>query len=241
MWGIVLLLGLSVAADPIRLGIAMLLTSRPRPFLNLVAFWSGAMVAGLTFAIGTFVLLKDVVPALIAKAVGATGHLTGGQGKLVFGVILLVFAAVGTVRLIRRPALVPEGTGDPSVWVEQPPKAPKFPALSELVLRARRLLNRGNPWISFIAGLSQGPTPVEYLAVIAVVHASGASVPSQVGASIVFTVAMLAILEVVLISYVVHPARTQSVLNATYNWLRTYRHHILIVIAGISGIILLTS
>ncbi|AKK26485.1 GAP family protein [Mycobacterium sp. EPa45] len=241
MWGIVLLLGLSVAADPLRIGIMMILTARPRPFLNLVAFWAGAMVAGLTFAIGTFVLLKDVVPELIAKALAATGHLTGGHGKPVFGVILLVVAVVGAVRLIRKPALVPEGTGNPSDWAEQPPKPAKSTAISELVFRARRMLNRGNPWISFVAGLLQGPAPVEYLAVIAVIHASGASIGSQVGASIAFTVAMLAILELLLISYLVHPSRTQATLTSLYNWMRTYRRHLIIVIAGVSGIVLLAS
>ena len=241
MWGIVLLLGLSVAADPLRIGIAVILTSRPRPFINLVAFWAGAMAAGLTFAIGTFVLLKDIVPELITKGLAAAGHLTGGNAKLVIGVVLLVIAAVCTVRLIRRPALVSEGAGNPSDWADGPPRPAKSTAMSELAFRARGMLNRGHPWVSFVAGLSQGPTPVEYLAVIAVVHASGASIGSQVGASIAFTVAMLAIIEVLLISYLVSPTRTQSTLTFLYNWMRTYRRHIVIVVAGVMGIILITS
>ncbi|BBY65220.1 GAP family protein [Mycolicibacterium helvum] len=238
MWGIVLLLGLSVAADPLRIGITVILTSRPRPVLNLVAFWAGAMAAGLAFAIGTFVLLKDVVPQLINRIVAAIGDLTNGNTKIVIGIIALVVAGVGAVRLIRQPALVPKSVGNPSDWAESPAKST---AMSGLAFRARRMLQSGNPWVSFVAGLSQGPAPVEYLAAISVIHASGASISAQLGASIAFTVAMLAIVEMLLISYLVKPTKTQSLVTATYHWLQTYRRHIFVVGAGALGIFLLAT
>ena len=54
-------MGLSVAAEPLRIGIAMLLTSRPRPLVNLVAFWLGSLVAGIVVALGAFVVFPDLV------------------------------------------------------------------------------------------------------------------------------------------------------------------------------------
>ena len=238
MWAIVMLLGLSVAADPLRIGITVILTSRPRPVLNLVAFWAGAMAAGLACALATFVLLKDIVPSLINKVVVALADLTNGNTKVVLGAVALVVAAVGAVRLIRQPAYATKGVADQPDWTEQPEKST---AMAGLAVRARRMLQSGNPWVSFVAGLSQGPAPVEYLAAISIIHASGASISAQVGASIAFTVAMLAIVELLLLSYLLQPAKTQSIVTATYSWLQTYRRHILVFGAGALGIYLLAT
>jgi hypothetical protein len=238
MWGIVLLLGLSVAADPLRIGIMVILTSRPRPLLNLVAFWAGSMAAGLACALAAFVLLKDILPNFINKSIAAFGHLTGGNTKLVIGILALVLAAVGAVRLIRQPALVPKSVGGPSDSEEQPVKST---AIARFAFRARQMLQSGNPWISFVAGLSQGPTPVEFIAVISVIHASGASISAALGASMAFTVAMLAFVEFLLICYLVRPGKTQSILGALHRWLHTYRRHILVVAAGLLGIFLVAT
>jgi hypothetical protein len=47
MWVTVLVLGLMAATDPVRIGIAALLISRPRPLRNLLAFWLGGMATGI--------------------------------------------------------------------------------------------------------------------------------------------------------------------------------------------------
>ncbi|APE14977.1 GAP family protein [Mycolicibacterium pallens] len=238
MWAIVMLLGLSVAADPLRIGITVILTSRPRPVLNLVAFWAGGMAVGLACALATLVLLKDIVPSLINKVVGSLADLTNGNTEVVLGAIALLVAVVGAVRLIRQPAYATKGVADQPDWTEQPVKST---AMAGLAVRARRMLQSGNPWVSFVVGLSQGPAPVEYLAAISIIHASGASISAQVGASIAFTVAMLAIVELLLLSYLLQPAKTQSIVTATYSWLQTYRRHILVFGAGALGIYLLAT
>jgi hypothetical protein len=47
MWGTVLLLGLWASFDPARLGIGVLLISRPPPVHNLFAYWLGGMTVGI--------------------------------------------------------------------------------------------------------------------------------------------------------------------------------------------------
>ncbi len=48
--GTVLVLALAMATDPMRLGVTLLLISRPRPVLNLLVYWLGVMFVGVTWA-----------------------------------------------------------------------------------------------------------------------------------------------------------------------------------------------
>lgn len=235
MWGIVSLLGLSVAADPLRIGIAMLLTSRPRPMVNLVAFWLGSLVAGIVVALGAFVLFPDLVSEALQIVVSWIASLTGGHTRRIVGTVALCGAAASAVRLARRPMVGTKRVLQTSNWAAQPSVST---AISRVALRARGLLQDGRPWVSFAAGLSQGPAPVEYLAAISVIHASGAATGTQLGASVTFTVAMLAVVEVLLVSFVVRPAQTQSILANARDCLQPYRQHIATVGAGLLGIVM---
>ena len=59
MWAAVLYIGLVMATDPIRLGLALVLVTRRRPVLNLFAFWLGGMLAGILVATAVLVLARD--------------------------------------------------------------------------------------------------------------------------------------------------------------------------------------
>ena len=43
MWSSVLVLALPMAFDPVRLGITLLMVSRPRPAQNLLVYWVGCV------------------------------------------------------------------------------------------------------------------------------------------------------------------------------------------------------
>ncbi|MBL3746502.1 GAP family protein, partial [Mycobacteroides abscessus subsp. massiliense] len=45
MWGSVLALVVLVALNPIRLGITLLVISRPKPVPNLLVYWAGCLIA----------------------------------------------------------------------------------------------------------------------------------------------------------------------------------------------------
>lgn len=100
MWTMVLLLGLGMAIDPARLGLAVVMLSRRRPMLNLFAFWVGGMVAGVGIALAVLVFMRDVALAAIQGVVSAAnefreavGILAGGRLHIVIGVIMLLLAA----------------------------------------------------------------------------------------------------------------------------------------------------
>ena len=59
MWGLVLLMALSAAQDPIRIGVMTLLIARPRPMHNLLAYWLGLMATGFGAALAALFALRE--------------------------------------------------------------------------------------------------------------------------------------------------------------------------------------
>lgn len=235
MWGIALLLGVAVSADPIRIGAALLITSRPRPVANLVAFLLGGMATGVGLAFLAVILLRDSFPVLVRDL--AAGF-TGGPTKLVMGVLALLIAGLNAIGLPRLRSWTRIGSSGPSPSAPQP----SMPSsVSRLMVRVQHSLAGGHPWVAFVAGLGQLPVPVEYLAVLAVSAASGAAIGTQLCAAIAFTVGMFAVVEIALVAYLVKPQRTQTIMLSVHNWLRAFRRRILVVIAGASGIVLVAT
>lgn len=85
MWTMVLLLGLGMAIDPARLGLAVVMLSRRRPMLNLFAFWVGGMVAGVGIALAVLVFMRDVALAAIQGVVSAANEFREAVGILAGG------------------------------------------------------------------------------------------------------------------------------------------------------------
>jgi hypothetical protein len=65
---------------------------------------------------------------------------------------------------------------------------------------------------------------------------SGAAIGTQVIAVIAFVFAMLAVFEIVLISYLVAPARTQAVLRPVHDWALVHRQQVLIALFLLVGL-----
>lgn len=106
----------------------------------------------------------------------------------------------------------------------------------------RRMLHRlqtawedGALWVSFVFGLGGLPPPVLVLFVVTPIVASGALIGTQILAIIVFVIAMFAVVELTLVSYLLAPAKTLAVLQPLHNWASAYRRRILIAIFGVVG------
>jgi hypothetical protein len=238
MWGTVLLLGLFTAPDPVRIGIAVLLVSRRRPMINLLAFWLGGMAAGIGFGVVALTLLRDSLPALVHDASSTLTSFTGGHVKIVIGVLALLLAAVNAVGVARKRAQVSVGGGGPSALVPQPSPSSMF---SRLAGRGRHLLEGGHPWVSFVAGLNQATPWVEYLMALSVIVASGAAIGTQLCAVAEFTVVIFAFIEIPLLCYVVKPAQTEMIVLSMHNWLLAHRRRIFGICAGVCGVAMVAS
>lgn len=230
----VLLLGLGMAIDPARLGLAVVMLSRRRPMLNLFAFWVGGMVAGVGIALAVLVFMRDVALAAIQGVVSAAnefreavGILAGGRLHIVIGVIMLLLAA----RMVARARAQVGGTGRASGgsrrWNVGPGASAAPPGLvARLEVRTQQMLQGDVVWPAFVVGVASSAPPFESVVALTVIMASGAEIGTQFGAFVVFTLLVLAVIEIPLVAYLAIPQQTQQVMLRFQDWVRSNRRQI---------------
>ncbi|MDI3314312.1 MAG: GAP family protein [Mycobacterium sp.] len=234
----VLAMALIAAANPVRLGVALLLISRPRPLLNLLTFWLGAMTTGLTAGLCLLAAVHDFGPTVTQSVSALASSSVARRAHIAIGIVVLSAAAliaVGfSVRRIRTPSM---GGG---VWAAAPqPRTPG--AVTRLRGRARDVLHGKSLWPAFVVGLSSGFPAVEYPVALAVIAASGGTIGTQLGAVVMFVVVMLAVIEIPLLSYPARPAQTHAVMMQLHEWVRPRRRRILALSLGAVAVLIMAT
>jgi hypothetical protein len=112
-------------------------------------------------------------------------------------------------------------------------------AFSRLTARAQYVLGCGRPWVAYVAGLGQSTNPIEYLLALTAIVASGAALGTQISAAVMFTIVVLAIVEIPLVSYLATPAKTQAFMLYLQDWVRARRRLVFAVILTAAGVMLL--
>ncbi|ORW33463.1 hypothetical protein AWB91_07810 [Mycobacterium paraense] len=247
MWTFVLLCGFGMAIDPVRLGLAVVLLTRRRPMLNLFAFWLGGIVAGLTVGIGVLVLMRETALVAIRNVGNAISQvrsaifiLDGARLQITLGLLALVVLAVMTARAraatrVTAAPVIAGGGGAPTL-VEEPPRG----IFQRLGARTHEMLNTDVVWPAFLVGLASSFPPYEGVVLLAFIMASGAAITTQFVAFFLFTLMVLAVIEIPLVAYLAKPEQTLALMLRLQNWLRTYRQQIMQVSFGGTGLILLT-
>jgi hypothetical protein len=116
------------------------------------------------------------------------------------------------------------------------PTARRF---APLATRARQLLDGRSLWTAGVAGLGIALPSVDYLAVLALIVASGSAAAVQVGALLLFNVVAFGFVEIPLICYLVAPDRTRATLAALQDWLRSRGRRAVTVLLATVGCLLL--
>ncbi len=233
MWNAVLVLSVVVAMDPVRIGITALLISRPRPMLNLLAFWLGGMAAGISVALVVFLCLRELSFSVMRVVVSAFSSPIVAPIQIVGGVLAVLIAA----RIwARQGAPVPVTGDEASVAVLQP-----CTAIASRPLSIRGRLEGGSLVVAFLAGLALATPPVEYLAAITAILASTATAAAQIGAALIFTVVAFTVVEIPLISYLTTPTKTLAVVQQLNEWISLRRYAIPAVIVGAVGVLLVVT
>jgi hypothetical protein len=89
---------------------------------------------------------------------------------------------------------------------------------------------------ALVIGLAlAGPQPGEYLRVLAIIAASGAALGAQVSPAIAFLIWMLAVSDIILVSYLAAPAKTQAALRLQHDWVSAHRRQLLIAVFTVDG------
>lgn len=245
MWTIVVVFGLGMAIDPVRIGLAVLILSQRNPFRNLLAFWLGGIVAGVAVGLAALVLMRDLtVTALhfltdvFTKFRAATVIFSGGRLQIAFGVLAFVILAVMTIRA-RAATRVSAGAadvggGNVATLEERPGNV-----FQRLGARSQEILSGDRLWPAFFVGLSSSFPPYEGWVVVAVIGASGSAVGAQFGALMLFMLVLLAVVEIPLICYLAVPAKTHAMMERIHTWMRTYRLQITQAIVSCTGVMLL--
>lgn len=264
MWGSLLVLGLLLSLHPLRLGVTLLVISRSRPMQNLITYWVGSLVVGFMILIVPLIVLH-FVPALSSLTTAFANPATNPATRYIaigLGVLALLAAAVMALRSparSRKRAASSGGrhrldgakAGGPSTLVldDDPvnpisrllgPRTDDTPDddsfVRRLFGRIRNAWESGALWVSFVIGLFMGPSLDGALFVLAIIVASGAAMGSQIVAAVTFMVAMLAVEEVILISNVAAPAKTQVFLRRLQHWAEAHRRKVLVAIFAVIGI-----
>jgi hypothetical protein len=233
MCSAVFVLSVLVALDPVRIGIVALVISRPRPMQNLLAFWLGGMVAGISVALVVLLFLREFTLPLMREVVSAMSTPIAAQTQVAIGVLAVSSAALIWARQ-REPVLATGG--EAAVAVLRPNTSTGSGRLS-----MRGQLEGGSTVMAFVAGLALATPPVEYLAAMIAILASGAPVAEQVGAALMFTVVAFTVAEVPLVSYLVTPTKTLAVVQRLNDWMNERHHVIPAVVFGACGVLLVVT
>jgi len=235
MWGSVAVLALPIAFDPVRLGVNLLLISRPRPAQNLLVYWVGCVTASVMLLMLPLLALHVTDAAWVHDLANprTTASSTMRHVQVFVGVVLLAIAALTAVRMVTRKRTPDADVSPISKLLQRDPDAP---ARGGLLGRAQRAWESGALWVAAVIGFWAGPNPSLVLFALTTILASGAAIGTQIGVAMVFIAVSLAVVEVVLLYNVVTPAKTQAALRKVHDWVGGYRQQIVVAIVTLVGL-----
>jgi len=259
MWSSLLALALVGMLNPVRLGATLLVSSQTRPVQNLLAYWVGSLMMGTTALVVPLIVLH------FTPAFGSFAHdwATPGSSPSVryiqigFGALAISSAALISVSSLTRrrqlarlatagnntSVLVMDSNASPAV---SSPPGPAQDAASKggsaiqrLLGRAHDALENGSLWVSWAIGLFMGPAPDVVLFALAIIVASGAVVGTQIIGAFAYVVGVLAVVEIILVSYLVTPVKTQAALRRLHDWASAHRLKLLVAVLAVVGLSML--
>ena len=236
-----LMVGIGVFMDPTRLGLAAILMSRRQAVRNLLAFWLGGMLAGISVGIVVLVLFHDMALVAIQNVVASINEVRsavgaeGGRLQIAFGMLALVGLAVLVARQRARVgAPVSVGGGGAPGLAPQPSKQSIIARLGQLT---QSMVESGGHWPAFIVGLGSTVPPIEGPVALTVIMASKNELGTQFSAFVVFTLMMLLFVEIPILGYLAAPQRTEAAMLRLNGWIHSHRLQIMQTTLALSGVV----
>lgn len=212
MWFTVLLMALAISTEPFRLGMTVLMLNRPRPVQHLLAFLCGGFIMAIVVGLVVLFVLRTAMTQSTGPTLPILQLVIGGAALLIAAIVL------SGVRLRRGK---PAAAKTPSKW--------------------RTRLTGESPLLAGVAGIAIALPSVDYLAVLTVILASGATATAQISALLMFNVIAFAFVEIPLAGYLFAPNRTRALMNRLNQWMSEHRRWTLSAMLVVVGCILLAS
>lgn len=244
--------------DPVRLGLTLLVISRPRPIQNLLAYLVGNLTACIPILVVPLMVLNAIPtfrsfahnlanPATVAGS--TVGYIQIGVGVLALSTVALMIVRF---RVRRRPQLATPGGTTSTLAPDSNTPHPISPlwsraqdaptedasAIRRLLGRAHNAWENGSLWVAVVLGLGTGPAPGGVLYILAIIAASGAAIATQVSSAIALIVGTFAVVEITLASYLAMPAKTQAVVRLLHDWALAHRRKVLVTLFAVVGVAL---
>lgn len=235
------------ALNPMRLGLALLMVSRPRPGPNLFAYWIGCLTVCVPELLIPLVLLHYTsMLGSFTRSPDSTGASPVlARIQIGLGVLALTVAAVIVTRFAMQRRADPTGGGAPdaATSIALPRLLSKAQAVSaeersvfrRLLARTHAAWQSGSLWVAWLIGIVSVPVD-GILIIVAIIVASRAALGTQVSASIAFILLMYVIVESILIALVATPARAQAALRILHDWVRAHSRQIMVTLLGVVGV-----
>ena len=240
MWSSLLVLALPIALDPVRLGFNLLLVSRPRPAQNLLMYWVGCAFVGFFLLLIPIVVLH-FTPSLssfvhdLANPATATSSAVRDV-EILAGALVIAVAALLAVRFLTRQRAQLPKRGDRTSTLVADSDAPR--QIARVLDRANAAWESESSWVALAVGCWAGPNPALVVFGLTTILTSGAAIGVQTGAAFVFIVETLAVVEIVLLSNVVAPTKTEAFVRRLHDLARSYRRQILVGMLTLVGLAL---
>ncbi|OBH96651.1 GAP family protein [Mycobacterium sp. E2733] len=232
MWVTVLILAGSVIFEPIRVGLVVLLLSRRRPLLQLLAFLCGGFAMGVG---------AGLVVLFVLRATPVVGHFSVAEVQIASGLIALLVAAVLATDAMRRRVVRPapadtvmRGSGGVALFEGTTPSGRQ-----QLAERARIFLRSESLSVAAISGLGASLPSANYMGSMAAILASHAAPVAQVQALVAFNLVAFTVAEIPLIGYLAAPQRTRAFMAGLQNWLRSRGRRDIAVLVAAGGCFML--
>lgn len=103
-----------------------------------------------------------------------------------------------------------------------------------------RILKNNSLWVAGVSGMGVAVPQANSLTMIAIIHASGADGMLQIMALLLFNGVAFSMVALPLVSYVVMPRKTYTVLSSLHTWVRTRRPNQVAMIIAALGLLVLT-
>ncbi|UXA07072.1 GAP family protein [Mycobacterium sp. SMC-2] len=217
MWITVLVLAGSVIFEPIRLSLVVLLLSRRRPLLQLLAFLCG----GFTMSVGV-----GLVVLFLLRAAPVVGHFSVAEVQIASGLVGLLIAVVlatrSSLRSLADPVSVGAAVGGDGgsggvALAERPAPSGR----RQVADRTRIVLGGDSLCVATVGGMGAALPSANYLGSLAAILASHAAPVAEVQALLAFNLVAFTVAEIPLIGYLAAPQKTRNLMAALQNWLRS--------------------